>query len=300
MERAEKRFEAAMNHAELAATVKLLQREGKLSGVANDGIKDRVGDIVLASGAEADEIPFPLLLDHIASAPIGIVTRLWASRGKLRFEAQLAKPEPDSPMAARVAEAVSRLDAGITSVSIGFRGLEAEPLPDGGVLFRRVSIYELSLVSVPASPGSRVESHKAIGASRGEVTLKVLVDAAHGSPDAKALREMMGAESDRIIKEAVSEYGKDWAAQASFGVTARFASILTSFMVAKIDQIERRFDDQGRAYKGVWKPGAYPAGSFVTHGGSMWHADKSTDFKPGEGGGWTLAVKSGRDGKDAK
>jgi hypothetical protein len=32
----------------------------------------------------------------------------------------------------------------------------------------------------------------------------------------------------------------------------------------------------------------------------MWHADKSTDFKPGEGGGWTLAVKSGRDGKDAK
>jgi HK97 family phage prohead protease len=257
---------------------------------------------VVADGAEADELPFPLLLDHDARAPIGIVTRLWASRGKLRFEAQLAKPDPGTLMAERVAEAVARLDAGVTSVSIGFRGLEASPLPDGGTLFKRVSVYEISLVSVPASPGSRVESHKAISATalRGEATLKALVDAAHETPDAKALREMMGGESDRIIKEAVVEHGKDWATHASLGVTARFASILTSYIVGKMGELERRFEEQGRAYKGVWKPGTYAAGSFVTHSGSMWHADKSTDFKPGEGGGWTLAVKSGRDGKDAK
>jgi HK97 family phage prohead protease len=305
-----KRFEGPTHHAELTATVKLLQRQGKLSGVANDGVKDRVGDIVVADGAEADELPFPLLLDHDARAPIGIVTRLWASRGKLRFEAQLAKPAADTPMATRVAEAVARLDAGVTSVSIGFRGIEAAPLPDGGILYKRVSIYELSLVSVPASPGSRVESHKAIGArSEGAsqpTTIKALLDSAHDTSESRALRDFIMAEGQRAIDEALAEGNFKagmWAGQLT-AIAARTAFDFTIAVeqrtIARIADLERRLEEQGRAYKGVWRPGTYAAGCFVTHAGSMWHADKSTDFKPGEGGGWTLAVKSGRDGKDAK
>jgi hypothetical protein len=54
-------------------------------------------------------------------------------------------------------------------------------------------------------------------------------------------------------------------------------------------------------WKGIWIPDEnYPAGCFVSFGGSMWHADgPSKGQKPGEGIGWTLAVKRGRDGKDA-
>jgi hypothetical protein len=66
---------------------------------------------------------------------------------------------------------------------------------------------------------------------------------------------------------------------------------MLKFMAGRIEATEHRLEQQGTAYKGTWKPGTYTAGSFVTHAGSMWHADKSTDFKPGEGGGWTLAVK---------
>jgi hypothetical protein len=53
-------------------------------------------------------------------------------------------------------------------------------------------------------------------------------------------------------------------------------------------------------YCGVFKEGQeYAPGDLVTWGGSLWHCDKGTTAKPGTDD-WTLAVKKGRDGKDAK
>jgi HK97 family phage prohead protease len=53
-------------------------------------------------------------------------------------------------------------------------------------------------------------------------------------------------------------------------------------------------------YKGVFKSGeTYDRGSFVTFGGSLWHSGaKTTDAPPG--GAWTLAVRRGADGRDAR
>jgi hypothetical protein len=57
-------------------------------------------------------------------------------------------------------------------------------------------------------------------------------------------------------------------------------------------------------YCGVWQKGArYTRGDLVTFGGSVWHAntDPAPDTKPGDGSStWTLAVKRGQDGRDAK
>ena len=53
-------------------------------------------------------------------------------------------------------------------------------------------------------------------------------------------------------------------------------------------------------YRGVFQPGPHERGDVVTWGGSLWHCDKATEEKPGAGEGWTLMVKKGRDGKDAK
>ncbi|EKF39928.1 collagen triple helix repeat-containing protein [Nitratireductor indicus C115] len=51
--------------------------------------------------------------------------------------------------------------------------------------------------------------------------------------------------------------------------------------------------------RGVFKAGdTYSAGDGVTWGGSFWIAQKDTADKPGDGDGWRLAVKKGRDGKD--
>lgn len=49
-------------------------------------------------------------------------------------------------------------------------------------------------------------------------------------------------------------------------------------------------------YRGVYQERDYEAGDMVTWAGSLWHADKATEAKPGTDD-WTLAVKKGRDGK---
>ena len=54
-------------------------------------------------------------------------------------------------------------------------------------------------------------------------------------------------------------------------------------------------------YMGVHKPGAeYSEGSLVTRDGSVFHCNRTTKAIPGDGNqDWQLAVKRGRDGKDA-
>lgn len=53
--------------------------------------------------------------------------------------------------------------------------------------------------------------------------------------------------------------------------------------------------------RGQHKAGAdYIRGDAVTHGGSLWIAQKATEDKPGTSDAWRLAVKCGRDGKHGK
>lgn len=64
--------------------------------------------------------------------------------------------------------------------------------------------------------------------------------------------------------------------------------------------IEKRFPVPVVTDCGVFRQGDdYLKGNGVTWGGSFWIAQKDTNEKPGSGDGWRLAVKKGRDGKDA-
>jgi len=50
---------------------------------------------------------------------------------------------------------------------------------------------------------------------------------------------------------------------------------------------------------GVWREGKdYAAGDAVSHGGSLFIAQKGTNAKPGASDDWRLAVKRGNDGRD--
>jgi hypothetical protein len=54
-------------------------------------------------------------------------------------------------------------------------------------------------------------------------------------------------------------------------------------------------------YVGVWRGGAsYRKHNFCTHDGSVWICLSDTEGKPGQSLQWQLAVRKGRDGKDAK
>ena len=69
-------------------------------------------------------------------------------------------------------------------------------------------------------------------------------------------------------------------------------------LIERIEQLEAH----PLKYCDVWKSGGdYRAGNFVSWGGSVWHCNEdATTEKPGTSAAWTLAVKRGRDGKDAK
>jgi hypothetical protein len=54
-------------------------------------------------------------------------------------------------------------------------------------------------------------------------------------------------------------------------------------------------------YLGVYQEGkSYEPGDMTTFGGGLWHCNEPTQDKPGTSESWTLAVKKGRDGRDAK
>jgi len=84
---------------------------------------------------------------------------------------------------------------------------------------------------------------------------------------------------------------------------------ITNVLRDKFAQIDTRFDELGALiansksmqYRGIFDAGtAYDVGDTVTHGGSLWHCNQLTKDRPGERtASWTLAVKRGRDGKDA-
>jgi hypothetical protein len=75
------------------------------------------------------------------------------------------------------------------------------------------------------------------------------------------------------------------------------AAIIRSFVSAEIDKLERRLAATFK-YCGTYESGReYRPGNFVTDNGSIWHCDKPTTTRPGDGDCWTLAVKRGRDAR---
>ena len=108
-------------------------------------------------------------------------------------------------------------------------------------------------------------------------------------------------EIDALSKEdclGAAAYGKVVALQFKFDVlmNAAFGRIAALEADLKKAKASPRL-----TYKGPWRQGQEThAGEFVTFQGSVWHCNKKTLSRPGDDPeAYTLAVKSGRDGKDA-
>jgi hypothetical protein len=74
----------------------------------------------------------------------------------------------------------------------------------------------------------------------------------------------------------------------------------------RIEMLELRTVDAEKQaaefrYRGVWQPSEqYCRNNFCTHDGSVWVCLRDTEGKPGQCLDWQLAVRKGRDGKDAR
>lgn len=120
--------------------------------------EDRGGDVI-ARGAFADSLarlagagePLPLLWQHDAGQPIGVVEGISEDRRGLRVVGRLT---PRAGVAARAAEAV-RLGR-IDGLSFGYRVVEAEEGRPRRL--NRLDIVEVSLVAHPMQPLARVHA----------------------------------------------------------------------------------------------------------------------------------------------
>ncbi|MDN8615492.1 HK97 family phage prohead protease [Variovorax ginsengisoli] len=123
----------------------------KVRGYASTASVDRVGDVVLPRGGTWT-LPLPLLLQHVHSDPIGLVRSIEVRGDGLWIEAELVEG------IGKADEAWAMIEAGLLGAfSIGFQALKSEPLPTGGLKFVSWSLYEISVVTIPAQPEARIQ-----------------------------------------------------------------------------------------------------------------------------------------------
>jgi HK97 family phage prohead protease len=121
---------------------------------------DRQGDIVVQDGIDTANFMKTggtVLWNHKSDTPIARALSIGVEAGQLRSLVQF----PDAGVSAKADEIYGLVKAGVvSSTSIGFQGLEWEPMdpkePWGGRKFLKCELMEFSFVSVPAMPDATV------------------------------------------------------------------------------------------------------------------------------------------------
>lgn len=319
-------------------TVKSLDDEQRiLSGTATTPTPDRMADVVEPLGVKvAPDIP--LFLYHDSRLTVGRAQLGKPTKDGIPFRASLPNVIEPGTVQDRVNEAWHSLKYKlITGVSIGFQPIETERLPSGGARFVKSEILELSLVPIPANAEATIatvkeyagQSHAPERTDKGEWPALAKFKAAWEAED---LEQMVSLFNDKALDKEVLEiaaksghkhvndqwrsviekangerkpvqYTEDVHDAVFLLLKAAFRDIAAlSIQVqqrASIGAIRRK--QAGHLeYKGVFKSGqTYQRGDFTTYGGNLWHCNTQTaDAPPGEA--WTLAVRRGQDGKDAR
>jgi HK97 family phage prohead protease len=123
----------------------------RIEGIASTPSLDRTDWIIEPLGMEFRN-PVPLLWQHRAAEPVGIVRLDKPTKAGITFSASLPNIEEPGRLKDRVDEAWQSIKAGLVrGISIGFKAIEKSFRDDGGIRFIRTEIFELSLVTVPAN-----------------------------------------------------------------------------------------------------------------------------------------------------
>ena len=150
-----------MNRAFVALEIKALDDDARqIEGWATTPEVDRMGDIVIPKGAEY-KLPLPFLLDHDHSQVVGEVDTVEVTDKGIMFRAHIKRIAEEGEAKSLCDKAWSYIKNGLRkAVSIGFRPLEFDVLPNGGLKFTSWEWYELSAVGIPAQPGAVITGTK--------------------------------------------------------------------------------------------------------------------------------------------
>lgn len=130
---------------------------GTISGVAWEFAQaDRVGDMIVPGAFAKAALPIPMLFGHDTNDPIGTWDVATEKRGGLHVEGKLLV---DEVARAREVRALVRSGA-VKGLSIGFQTKQAVARAGGGRTIKALTLFEISLVTIPMHPGARVTSAK--------------------------------------------------------------------------------------------------------------------------------------------
>jgi len=139
-------------------TIKAAQDDLRtFEGVASTPELDTQGDVMSMRGAQYT-LPLPLLWQHDARAPVGLVTHATVTDDGIRIKAHITKvPEPGK-LKDRLDECWLSVKHGLVrGLSIGFQPLDAEPLRGSrGKHIKSWNWRELSCVVMPANESCTV------------------------------------------------------------------------------------------------------------------------------------------------
>src|SRR5215203_342814 len=124
-----------------------------LEYIMSDATVDRYGDVVEPKGwdIQAFQANPIALFGHKSDFIIGHWKDVKVAQGALRGRLQLM----ERGISERLDEVIAAVQAGILrAVSVGFRPVEAEPRKEGGNYYKKQSLVECSLVSIPANPNA--------------------------------------------------------------------------------------------------------------------------------------------------
>lgn len=133
--------------------------EREVIACASKEIQDRDGDIIRIDGIDIKEYkknPVVLFGHNHSDLPIAKCTKVWKEDKKLMVKIKFPEPEVSS-----VGDSIYKLIKGdyLSCLSIGFapKWDKAVQLKDAGWDFKESSLYEISVVPIPANPGAMVE-----------------------------------------------------------------------------------------------------------------------------------------------
>jgi prohead serine protease len=151
------------NRAYSLIEVKSVDEEQRIiRGIATTPTLDRIGDVVDPMGAVIRG-SINLFLYHNTNLPVGSVDFGRPTKKEIPFEAQIPDVREDGTVRDRVNEAWHSVKYRLLrAVSIGFNIIDdgVELLKNGGLLFTKWEMLELSLVGVPANPDAVITAFK--------------------------------------------------------------------------------------------------------------------------------------------
>lgn len=166
----------------------------------------------------------------------------------------------------------------------------------------------------PAAAATTAKSAPRLAASDRERLNAAFEKAAEGA-DIGALKETVtGPWGQEFLYDRADELANRLGVRRQLGLELvlhdlhlKGARVRERALIKRLEAVERDLANAERErranptlrYCGTWAGGEHRPGEFVTDRGSVWHCKAITKARPGDSDDWQLAVKRGRDGKDA-